>query len=87
MSRRFNSSVHLQNSPLRLSGITTDFQAAEALHPDGREAVVHDVDGDAWQVLVAAFTSLGPVAFGTAIPPRDPHRPGGKAAQLLSPLE
>ncbi len=63
--------------------MTTDFQVAKAIHFDGPEAVNHDVDGVAEQVLASALAALAPVVIGTAIPTRDPHRPGGQVAQLL----
>ena len=77
--RGFKSSFYLQSSSLVLLGITTDFQVAEAIRLDRREAVDHDVDGVAEKVLAAVLAALGPVVIGTAIPARDPHRPGRAA--------
>ena len=33
------------------------------------------------------LAALGPVVIGTAIPAREPHRPGGQVAQLLYRLD
>ena len=60
LDRRFRSSVHLQSPSLKLFGITTDFQVAESMHFDGREADDLDVDGVAEQVLAAALAALRP---------------------------
>ena len=83
LGRCFKSSVQLQSPSLKLFGITSDFQVAEAINLDGHGAVDHDVEGVAEKVLAAVLAALGPVVTGTAIPARDPHRPGGQVAQLV----
>ena len=61
-----------------------DFQVAESMHFDGREADDYNVDGVAEQVLAAALAALGPIVIGIAIPARDPHRRAARSRSSCS---